>query len=137
MSPAQPMNTSHEDDGDVLMEKVVEKGNMYRTLRRVKKNKGAPEIDNVTVMELRDVLQEHWPRIREELPTGTYQAQPVRRVEIPKPNGGTRLVHKLANTRNGYWRVFQMLSTALGNRYWSSRGLMSLTERYRQIRQAW
>jgi RNA-directed DNA polymerase len=92
MSPAQPRNTSRGDDGDVLMEKVVEKGNMYLALRRVEENKGAPGIDNVTVMELRDVLQEHWPRIREELLTGTYQPQPVRRVEIPKPNGGTRLL---------------------------------------------
>ncbi|WP_375804190.1 reverse transcriptase domain-containing protein [Carboxydocella sp. JDF658] len=66
--------------------------NMLATLRRVEVNKGAPGIDQVTVKDLRDYVREHWDRIREELLTGTYRPQPVRRVEIPKPGGGTRLL---------------------------------------------
>ncbi|GAW29176.1 unnamed protein product [Carboxydocella sp. ULO1] len=58
----------------------------------VEENKGAPGIDQVTVKDLRDYVREHWDRIREELLTGTYKPQPVRRVEIPKPGGGTRLL---------------------------------------------
>jgi group II intron reverse transcriptase/maturase len=74
------------------MEKVVDRQNMLLALRRVEENKGAPGIDHVTVNDLRDYVREHWVRIREELLKGTYQPQPVRRVEIPKPSGGTRLL---------------------------------------------
>lgn len=74
------------------MEKVLDRQNLLLALRRVEENKGAPGIDNVTVNNLRDHIREYWARIGRELLKGTYQPQPVRRVEIPKPGGGTRLL---------------------------------------------
>ena len=73
-----------------LMLKALERRNMQAALKRVRKNKGSPGIDGMTVGELLDHLREHWPRIREELLSGRYQPQPVRRVEIPKSGGGVR-----------------------------------------------
>ncbi len=73
-----------------LMEEVCEWGNCLQALKRVKANKGKPGIDGMTVEELPDYLKEHWPTIREELLEGSYKPQPVKRVEIPKPDGGVR-----------------------------------------------
>jgi RNA-directed DNA polymerase len=73
-----------------LMVEVLERENLKKALRRVQRNKGAPGVDGMTVDELPDYLREHWPTIRVQLQKGTYNPQPVRRVEIPKPNGGTR-----------------------------------------------
>ena len=64
--------------------------NMIRAYERVLSNKGAAGVDGMTVHELRDCLLVHWPDIREQLLGGTYKPQPVRRVEIPKPDGGMR-----------------------------------------------
>src|ERR1043166_8888691 len=75
-----------------IMEVVVDADNMRQALRRVKANKGSAGVDGMTVKELPDYLRTHWPRLREELLTGTYQPQPVKRVEIPKPDGGMRLL---------------------------------------------
>ena len=72
------------------MEAVVEPGNLKKALARVRRNKGAPGIDGMTVDDLGDHLQGHWAEIRSRLLDGTYTAQPVRRVEIPKASGGTR-----------------------------------------------
>ncbi len=72
------------------MEEVCERENCKQALRRVKANKGSPGIDGMTVEQLPGHLQEHWPAIREQLLSGTYRPQPVRRVEIPKPDGGVR-----------------------------------------------
>ncbi len=69
------------------MEAVVERENMLKALRQVEANKGFAGVDGITVEDLRRHLQEHWPRIREELLEGRYQPQPVRKVEIPKPGG--------------------------------------------------
>src|ERR1700723_212205 len=77
---------SHEQ----LMEEVCERGNCWQAYKRVKANKGSPGIDGLKVGELSDYLKQHWPSIREQLLRGTYQPQPVRRVEIPKPDGGVR-----------------------------------------------
>ena len=77
---------SHEQ----LMEEVCERGNCWQAYKRVKANKGSPGIDGVKVGELSGYLKQHWPSIREQLLGGTYQPQPVRRVEIPKPDGGVR-----------------------------------------------
>ena len=71
-----------------LMEEVVERENCKAALKQVKANKGAPGIDGMTVEELPEYLVQHWPTIREQLLRGTYQPQPVKRVEIPKPDGG-------------------------------------------------
>jgi len=73
-----------------LMELVVEEGNVKAAVRRVKGNKGSPGIDGMSVEELPRYLAGHWERLRQELLSGTYQPQPVKRVEIPKASGGVR-----------------------------------------------
>jgi RNA-directed DNA polymerase len=73
-----------------LMEEVCERENCKRALKRVKANKGSPGVDGMTVHDLVGFLQQHWPTIREQLLSGAYKPQPVRRVEIPKPDGGVR-----------------------------------------------
>lgn len=75
-----------------LMEKIVSRGNMMAAYTRVMRNKGAPGVDDMPVTALKGYLQEEWPRIREELLAGRYRPQPVRKVEIPKPGGGTRML---------------------------------------------
>src|SRR5258708_35039895 len=73
-----------------LMEEVCERGNCWRAYKRVKANKGRPGIDGLKGGELSGYLKQHWPTIREQLLRGTYQPQPIRRVEIPKPDRGGR-----------------------------------------------
>jgi RNA-directed DNA polymerase len=72
------------------MEQAVERVNALAALKRVKQNKGGPGVDGMTVEELSPYLVTHWESIREQLLAGTYQPQPVRRHDIPKPGGGTR-----------------------------------------------
>jgi RNA-directed DNA polymerase len=76
--------------GETLMEEVCERGNCQQALARVKANKGSAGVDGMTVQQLPEFLKQHWPAIREQLLSGTYKPQPVRRVEIPKPDGGVR-----------------------------------------------
>ena len=80
----------HESPADTegLMEEVCERENCQQALRRVKANKGSPGVDGMTVHEIPEYLKQHWPAIREQLLSGTYRPQPVRRVEIDKPDGG-------------------------------------------------
>lgn len=73
-----------------LMEKVCERPNLQAALKRVRKNKGSPGIDGMTVDELPAHLREHWPRLREQLLTGTYQPSAVKQQLIPKATGGMR-----------------------------------------------
>jgi RNA-directed DNA polymerase len=73
-----------------LMEEVCEWENCKQALARVKANKGSPGVDGITVRELPGYLKQHWPAIREQLLKGTYKPRPVKRVEIPKPDGGVR-----------------------------------------------
>ena len=73
-----------------LVEEVVSEVNVEAALRAVKRNKGKPGIDGMTTLELEGHLQKHWPTIRAKLLSGTYAVTPVREVEIPKPNGGSR-----------------------------------------------
>lgn len=75
---------------DQLMEAVVACENMFSAYEQVVSNKGAAGIDGMTVEQLKPYLQEHWAKIKEELLNGEYQPQPVRGVEIPKPQGGMR-----------------------------------------------
>ena len=75
---------------DRLMEEVCERENLKEALRQVKANKGSSGVDGMTVVALSDYLKRHWPAIREQLLSGTYEPKPVRRVEIPKPDGGVR-----------------------------------------------
>lgn len=73
-----------------MMQAVVERKNMRRAYARVVGNKGSAGIDNMSVDELKAYVTEHWARIKEELLEGRYRPEPVLRVEIPKPTGGTR-----------------------------------------------
>ena len=73
-----------------LMEEVCKRDNLKAALRQVKANKGSPGVDGMTVGGIKDYLKEHWLAIREQLLNGTYEPKPVRRVEIPKPDGGVR-----------------------------------------------
>jgi RNA-directed DNA polymerase len=72
------------------MEEVCERDNLKEALRRVQVNKGSAGVDRMTVDDLTGHLTQHWPAIRDRLLNGTYEPQPVRRVEIPKPDGGVR-----------------------------------------------
>jgi len=74
------------------MERVVRPENATAAWRAVKRNAGAPGIDGMTTQQLRDHVRKHWEVIRAKLRAGTYVPSPVRRVEIPKPNGGMRLL---------------------------------------------
>jgi RNA-directed DNA polymerase len=80
--PERPANTSR------TVEEVCERGNLKAALRQVKANKGSAGVDGMTVDQLSEYLKQHWPTIREQLLNGTYEPKPVRRVEIPKPDGG-------------------------------------------------
>jgi RNA-directed DNA polymerase len=82
--PESPASTNR------LMEEVCERENLKEALRRVKANKGSAGVDGMTVGGIDDYLKQHWPAIREQLLNGTYDPKPVRRVEIPKPDGGMR-----------------------------------------------
>lgn len=78
--------------GTRLMEEVVSRSNMMAAYSRVVSNKGAPGIDGMTVGELKGYLTQDWSRIKEDLLNGNYYPQPVRKVEIPKPGGGVRML---------------------------------------------
>jgi RNA-directed DNA polymerase len=80
--PESPASTNR------WMEEVCERENLKKALRRVKANKGSAGVDGMTVGEITGYLKQHWPAIREQLLNGTYEPKPVRRVEIPKPDGG-------------------------------------------------
>jgi RNA-directed DNA polymerase len=82
--PESPASTNR------LMEEVCERENLKEALRRVRANKGSAGVDGMTVGGITDYLKQHWPAIREQLLNGTYEPRPVRRVEIPKPDGGVR-----------------------------------------------
>jgi RNA-directed DNA polymerase len=73
-----------------LMEAVCDRENLWKALKQVQANKGSAGIDGMTVVKLPGYLAKQWPAIREQLLQGTYQPQPVKRVEIPKPDGGVR-----------------------------------------------
>jgi len=80
--PERPADTSG------IMEEVCERANLKEALRHVRSNKGSAGVDWMTVDQLGDYLKQHWLSIREQLLNGTYEPKPVRRVEIPKPDGG-------------------------------------------------
>src|SRR6266700_6296960 len=82
--PESPASTAH------LMEAICAPDNIEAALRAVVRNKGAPGVDGITVKRLPGILKARWPEIEEQLLQGRYQPQPVRRVRIPKPAGGTR-----------------------------------------------
>ena len=73
-----------------LMELVVAEGNVLAAMKRVRRNKGSPGIDGMSVEELPEYMAVNWSRIRQKLLDGSYRPQPVKRVEIPKSSGGVR-----------------------------------------------
>src|SRR5438445_797044 len=73
-----------------LMDVVCERGNLKLAYQRVVKNKGAAGVDGIGIAEFKDHLKQHWPTIKAKLLMGEYIPQPVRRVDIEKPQGGTR-----------------------------------------------
>lgn len=75
-----------------LMERILERNNLLEALKRVESNKGAAGVDGVSTRQIRAYVQEHWDMIKQQLIKGSYKPSPVRRVEIPKPDGGVRLL---------------------------------------------
>ena len=75
---------------DDLLAQVLAKANMEAAWKRVKSNRGSAGVDGLSIAETADYLKAHWPRIRESLLDGSYRPLPVRRVQIPKPDGGVR-----------------------------------------------
>ena len=73
-----------------LLEEILSKENMTQAYKKVKANKGASGIDRIGVDEIDEYLKKNWAEIREQIRKRKYNPQPVRRVEIPKPNGGVR-----------------------------------------------
>src|ERR1043165_3049598 len=106
--PENPVRT------DRLMEEVCERDNLKQALRQVKTNKGSAGIDRMTVDRLADYLRQHWPAIREQLLSGTYEPKPVRRIEIPKPDGGVRKL----GIPTGLDRFIQQAVTQVLQRRW-------------------
>ncbi len=75
-----------------LLEKILERDNLRRALRQVRRNRGAPGVDGMTVRQLGRHLKKHWPKIKAAIVEGRYKPLPVRRKEIEKPEGGVRLL---------------------------------------------
>ena len=89
-SPVGGEDPERRDRYESLMDEVVSADNFEAALKAVQRNRGAPGVDGMKTTELKGHLQKHWPRIRAKLLDGTYAVTPVKRVEIPKPNGGVR-----------------------------------------------
>lgn len=88
--PAAKRPTESPAGTEQWMEAVCDRENLWKALKQVQANKGSPGVDGMTVQKLPGYLAKHWPALREQLLGGTYQPQPVKRVEIPKPDGGVR-----------------------------------------------
>src|SRR6204780_4292794 len=115
--PESPASTNR------MMEEVCERENLKEALRRVKANKGSPGVDGMTVGGITDYLKQHWPAIREQLLNGTYEPKPVRRVEIPKPDGGVRKL----GIPTVLDRLIQQAVMQVLQRQWDQRSLKAAT----------
>ena len=96
-----------EPNTEDLLQAVLAGDNLARAWKRVKTNKGAPGIDGVTVQDWPAHAREHWPALREQIEHGRYRPQAVRRVEIPKPDGGKRQLGEFATAPTVTDRVVQ------------------------------
>ncbi|MFC4548553.1 group II intron reverse transcriptase/maturase, partial [Paenactinomyces guangxiensis] len=76
----------------MLMKQLLSRENLLKALKQVEKNKGSHGVDGMPVESLRAHIQHYWTSIRASIEDGTYEPMPVRRVEIPKPNGSVRLL---------------------------------------------
>lgn len=83
-------NGQTKAEGLRQMDAVVERDNLWRAYERVMRNKGAAGVDGLTVFEFKAWLQQHWPSVKAALLAGDYIPTAIRKVEIPKPNGGVR-----------------------------------------------
>ena len=81
---------AEEADGADLLEQILDRNNLNRAYKRVRANKGAPGIDGMTVEDALPWLREHGEELLEQIRQGKYKPQPMRRKEIPKPDGGVR-----------------------------------------------
>lgn len=90
--PARGDTAAHPARAVGLWEQMLSRDNLARALRRVEQNAGAAGIDGMSTSELRPWLHCHWPEVRSQLDAGTFRPQPVRRVTIPKPGGGQRML---------------------------------------------
>ena len=75
-----------------MLEEITDIRNVQKAFKQVTANKGAGGIDGMQTDELRDYLNTHWQTLREAILEGNYKPQPVRKIEIPKPGGGTRML---------------------------------------------
>ena len=91
-SAARPETGETEIRGPKLLERILFRDNMNRAYKRVKANKGAPGVDGMTVEEALPWLKEHGKELTDSIRQGKYKPDPVRRKEIPKPDGGVRKV---------------------------------------------
>src|SRR5271165_3862943 len=89
-APVTKCSAEHRAPDEQWMERVCQRENLWQVLKRVRGNGGSPGVDGMTVDGMTGYLKQHWVTIREQPLSGTYEAQPVRRVEIPKPDGGVR-----------------------------------------------
>ncbi|VTR57017.1 Group II intron-encoded protein ltrA [Serratia fonticola] len=87
-----PTTRESPSSAEWLMEAICEPVNLKQALKRVKANKGAAGSDGMSVSDLPDYLKRHWPELKAQLLSGSYCPSPVRRVSIPKPGGGERLL---------------------------------------------
>lgn len=90
IEPSVAMNRAENPASELLMEVVLRRENLMKALKRVKANKGSPGVDGMSVKELDAHLRTHWDGLRASMLRGTYEPQPVKRVEIPKAGGGVR-----------------------------------------------
>ncbi len=86
----RPRTKAELEQESGLMDAVCERGNLMLAYQRVVKNKGAAGVDGIGLAEFKDHLKQHWPTIKAKLLAGAYRPSPVRRVDIPKPQGGVR-----------------------------------------------
>lgn len=79
-----------EQDGISLIEQVIADDNLWRAYEKVRKNKGAPGVDGITVYQLKSHMEKYYQPLKRKLKDGSFQPQPVKRVAIPKANGAKR-----------------------------------------------
>ena len=92
LSLASARNNEATDDTEPnqLLERILGRDNLFKSLERVERNKGAAGVDQLTVEQLRPYLKENWIQIKASLIGGVYKPQAVKQVEIPKSSGGSR-----------------------------------------------
>ena len=79
----------------MLMEQILLRENLLSALKRLERNKGSQGVGDMPVRNLRPYIMKHWDSLKKEILEGTYEPQPMRRVEIRKPDGGVRLLGTL------------------------------------------